>query len=392
MALANVNSTPGSGVNSSALNGTTGDKQYLFLPVSLAAKTTICSIMTVICIVGAIGNLSLISFVNRTKKKIGHREAVFNNMYLFLRSLAISDVLASISGPTLWLEIFWDVFQTGWPCKIRRYFAMVLPVVTIYNLTAVAFERYNCICRSTGKLSRARLRQLIKATWLLGFLVTLLPIFSYQGIRKDLNETHYTVTCGRDSSYAPYIVMSQIFTALTFIFPLIFLLVTSYRIVKVVRAQVAYRLALPSNNTAEKVRIEKRKQNKATRTLLILIAAFVVPYLVFVGYQTAKTIFRPSLDYTTHFIIQRASVVLVYFNSPVNFCIHLVQLPAFREEWRRRLAYFKRPIRLGVFTTKGKYVVSKAKAESRPEKIRRLSCPDLRRAMEHTSCGRRYSN
>ena len=80
-------------------------------------------------------------------------------VYLFLRSLAISDVMASLTGPILWLEIFWDVFQTGWPCKIWRYFATVSPVVTIYNLVAVAFERYNCLCRADSNVQLSRLRQ-----------------------------------------------------------------------------------------------------------------------------------------------------------------------------------------------------------------------------------------
>ena len=137
--------------------------------------------------------------------------------------------------------------------------------------------------------------------------------------------------------------------------------------------------------------MEKRKQNKATRTLLTLIAAFAAPYLVFVGYQTVRTIFKPSLDFETDFLLRYGLVIFVYLNSPVNFCIHLVQLPAFRAEWRKRLAYFKRPLRLGVFAPKGKYVVLRVKTEPRPEKIRRFSCPDLIRAMEDTPWRRRYS-
>ena len=291
MALRNVNSTPGRGVNSSALNAT-DDKEYLFMPVSLAAKTTICSIMTVISIVGFIGNLSLISFMNRKERKKGPKDAAFNNMSIFLRSLAVSDVLASPTGLMPWFELFGDVFETNWGCKIRRYLGIVVHVITIYNLVAVAFERYNCVCRSTGKLSRARVSQLIKAAWLLGFLITLLPMFSYKGIRTDLNETHYTIACGRDNSHGPYVAMFQIFLLSVYIFPLAFLTVTSYRIVKVVRAQAAYRLALPGNKVPEKVLKEKRKQNKATmaRTLIILIVAFVAAYLLFVGYHTATTI------------------------------------------------------------------------------------------------------
>ena len=385
-----VNSTPPRGVNSSALNDTDDKEEYLFMPVSLAAKATICSTMTVICIVGFIGNLSLVLFINRTEKKIGHRAAALNNMHLFLRSLAISDVMASINGPTLWFELFLDVFETSWRCTIRRYVSVALPVVTIYNLVAVAFERYNCICRSTGKLSRARLRRLIKAAWLLGFLVPLLPMPSFQSIRTDLNETHYTVICARDSSYTPYVVMFQIFLVIGYIFPLIFLIVTSYRIVKVVRAQAAYRLALPGNNVPENVVMEKRKQNKATRTLMIIIAAFVAPYLVFVAFNAVRT--RIKLNFATTFMIQRAAGILAYLNGTVNFCIHLVQLPAFREEWRKRLAYFKRPLRLGVFTTKKTYVVSKVRTEFRRQNYtRRLSCP-VRKTTVEAPFRRRYSN
>ena len=393
MVLANVNPTPGRVANSSALN-TTDDKEYLFLPVGLTTKATICSIMTVICIVGAIGNLSLISFVKRTEKNVGQRfTAAFNNMYLFIRSLAISNVIASLAAPLLWVQFFYDVFETSWPCRIRRYFAIAVHAVIIYNLVAVAFERYNCICRSTAnaQLSRARLRQVIKAAWLLGFLVTLLPMFSYQGIRIDLNETHYTVACRRDSSYTPYVVMFQIFLVIVYILPLIFLIVSSYRILQVMRAQASYRLALPNNNVPESVRIEKRKQNKATRTLVLLIAAFVAPYLVFVGYNTFKSIAKPSMDFTTDFKIRYAATLLAYLNSPANVCIHLVQFPAFRAEWSQRLAYFTRPFRLGVLTTKRTYVVSRVRTGSRPQNTRRLSCPIMRITMGEAPCRRRYS-
>ena len=382
-------------MNSSALRNATDHKEYLFLPAGLPAKATICSIMTVICIVGFIGNLSLISFINRTERRIGHRVAAFINLYLFLRSLAISDVIASLAAPLLWVQFFYDVFETGWPCRIRRYFAIVVHPVTIYNLVVVAFERYNCVCRATrnAKLSRARVRQLIKAAWLFGFFITLLPMFSYQGIRTDLNETgHYTVTCGRDSSYTPYVVMFQIFLVMTYILPLTFLIVTSCRIVQVVRAQASYRVGIHNDTVPEIVQFHKQKQKKATRILVILIAAFVVPYLGFVGYHTFKSIARPSIDFTTDFIIRYAVTLLAYLNSPVNFCIHLVQLPAFRAEWRKRLAFLKRSDRLGVFTMKRTYVVS-GRTESRPRNTRRLSCPNVRRKrVEEAPCHRRYSN
>ena len=395
MALANVNSTPQThGVNSSALN-TTDDKEHLFMPISVASRATICSIMTVICIVGAIGNLSLIPFANRAQRKKDQRGTALNNMYSFLRSLAVSDVMASINAPLLWLQLFPGVFQTGWPCKIRRYSAIVVHVITAYNLVVVAFERYNCVCRVTGnaKLSAARVRQLIRAAWLFGFLVTLLLMPSYQGIRMDLDETHYTITCGRDNSHGPYVAMFQVFFVIVYIIPLAFLIVTSYRILQVVRAQAAYRLALPGNNVSERAQIEKRRQNKATRTLVIIIAAFVAPYLVFVGYHTAKTIFKPSLDFATDFKIRHASGILAYLNSPVNVCIHLVQLPAFRAEWSKRLDYFRRPLKLGVFTMKKTCVVSRVKTmKSRPKNTRRLSCPNVRKTTGDAPCRRRHSN
>ena len=393
MALPNANSTPARGVNSSALNAT-DDKDYLFMPVSLAARATICSIMTVFCIVGAIGNVSLISFIIRTERKRDNRVTAFNNMYLFLRSLAISDLLATITGLLFWFELFGDVYQTTWGCRIGRYCGMAAHVITIYNLVAVGFERYNCIYRSTGKLGRDSLRRLIKAAWLLGFLVTLLPMPSFQSIRTDLNESHYTLVCGRETSHTPYVVMFQIFLIIVYIIPLIFLIVTSYRILQVLRAQASFRLSLPSNNVPEKVLIEKRKQNKATRTLMILIGAFVAPYLVFVGYHTATTIFKPSLDFATTFMIKRAAGILAYLNSPVNFYIHLMQLPGFRAEWRTRLDYFKRPVRLGAFTTKRTYVVSRVtKTESRPQNYtRRLSPPSVSKTTDEAPCRRRYSH
>ena len=124
----------------------------------------------------------------------------------------------------------------------------------------------------------------------------------------------------------------------------------------------------------------------------ILNCTFVAPYLMLIGYQTVITIVKPSLDFTTDFNIRYTSMILAYLNGPVNVCIHLLQLPALREDWRKRLDYFKRPVRLGVFTKKGTYVVSRVRTESRPKNTRRLSCPNVRKTTEEAPCRRRHSN
>ena len=80
-----------------------------------------------------------------------------------------------------------------------RYFQIVFPAITINNLVVVSLEKY----LSTRTVPRTLSFSTVRA-WMLGLVVMLFPVAAVDGIRVDLNETHYTVICRKDADFYPF--------------------------------------------------------------------------------------------------------------------------------------------------------------------------------------------
>ena len=317
-------------------------KHYLFTPAGFQIKLTVCILMTIAGAVGFVGNITVLLFIKKEEKK-NKNHAGATNLHFFIRSLAISDVLVSLCAPTLWFQFFYDVFQTGWPCKFKRFIAIIFPVITINNLVVIGLERYICTCRPTSRpLSRAAVQKLVKGAWLLGCLITLLPTSTFTGVRVELNDTHYTIVCRNDKSNTHNIIIFQIFLILVYVFPLAILIFSCVSIIRVVWKRKLHVVAVHERGVALALKKWRLKQKKATTLLVALIVAFVVPYLVYFVYNTFKIIVKPSIDFNTDFIIRYIRTFLAYINSSVNFCIHLAQLPTFRLEYTKRMICFRK--------------------------------------------------
>ena len=75
---------------------------------------------------------------------------------------------------------------------------------------------------------------------------------------------------------------------------------------------------------------QKETQRKRTTTLLVAITlAFILCYAPPVLYPMYRILFKLSVDLQTEIVFRGVRALLMYMNSPVNFCIHLVQLPGF---------------------------------------------------------------
>ena len=124
------------------------------------------------------------------------------NLNIYVRILYLSDLLCcAVSLPFLCIQILFDVFQSGWPCKIVRYFIFVFPVITINNLIVISMKKYLSTRSLPRTFSFSTERKMIICAWVLGLVVTVLTAAPFGGVRLDFNNTNYTVICKADKEF-----------------------------------------------------------------------------------------------------------------------------------------------------------------------------------------------
>ena len=316
--------------NSSSPYSINQQKLYIFTPAGLDVKLTLGLLLATVSVIGFVGNFCVLRFISKEEKK-KKVTAKSSNLNFFIRSLAISDILGALIGaPLAVIQMSFDVFQSAWPCKICRFFHFLFPVITTYNLLVIALERYICTCHPTSRpLSVASVKKAVKGAWLLGFLVSLLSASIFQGLRVDLNDTHYTILCNMDNSDPLAIVTGHISAVISYVLPVVFLAFTCISIIQVVWKR---KIHLPPTQPAASLALRtlRLKQRKATTLLIAIIMAFIIPYLMVFVYHIFKTVLKLSIDFRVDYVLVYTSILLAYLNSAVNFFVHLVQLPGFR--------------------------------------------------------------
>ena len=378
MAKPNSSSTFGKTAsgNSSTPESINQQKLYIFTPAGLDVKLTLSLLLATASVIGFVGNICVLRFISKDKKK-------FSNLNFFIRGLAISDVLGALVGtPLLLIQFYFDVFQSKWPCRISRYFQILFPVITIYNLLVVALERYICTCHPTSRpLSLASVKKAVKGAWLLGFLVTLLPASTFKGLRVELNGTHYTVICKYDNSDHLNRVMFPMFTVLAYIVPIGFLGFTCTAILRVVWKRTPHIIvSLPAASLA--LRQLRLKQRKATILLIAINLAFLIPYFLYFSYSTFNITYKPSISFRSDYALRYTGAILAYVNGSVNFFIHLVQLPAFRSTLTNDMCCGKYETNITLHTSVGERRNRKGLTDQSPVRnehscVRRASMSDM---------------
>ena len=211
---------------------------YVFTPAGVTAKRVLCLILSTIGAVGFLGNSFIFSFLWKQRFKNPIQSNRFmKNLNIYVRSLSLSDLLfCAISLPVSCIQLLFDVFQSGWPCKIVRYFQIVFPVITINNLVLVSLEKYLSTHTVPRTLYFSTVRKMIICAWMLGLVVMLYPVAAVDGIRVDLNETHYTVICRQDADFYPFKI-GLILVPVQYVLPGIFIIYINICLLKTVWAR-----------------------------------------------------------------------------------------------------------------------------------------------------------
>ena len=333
----NSSAVPTIAVNgNSSFNATSPNKQYVFTPAGNDVKLTVSALVVVAASVGFAGNLCVLRFTNNEEKKPVRARST--NLNFFIRSLALSDVLASLIGaPFVVVHLNFDVLLTNWSCSFTRFFQIVFIVITNFNLVVIAVERYICICRPISRpLSSRTVRKAVRAAWLLGFLFSLGFSYSIDAVRVDLNSTHYTLTCEYDKRNPVAMAVQLVRSLLTYILPSTIQIFTCVSIWRMLRKR---RIAPGAQRDSEMTKKRRVRRKRATIQLLAIIIGFTVPYSIYFVYAASKSIFLPSIEFKTDYTIRAVATLLVYLNGCVNFAIHLSQLVGFRKAMQGYLSF-----------------------------------------------------
>ena len=179
---------------------------YVVTPVGFDTKLIIFVLFLIVGVSGLVGNILILYFLSKKKSVPFLQSSSFlRNFDLYMKSLALSDILScSISVPLASVEIMYDVFQSGWPCRTVRYISVTFTFITINNLIAISTERFLSTRAVPQTFSVTSVRKIVYAAWIAGLIVALAPAATINGVRYDINATYYTVVCKPDTRYLPY--------------------------------------------------------------------------------------------------------------------------------------------------------------------------------------------
>ena len=319
--------------NQSALLNATEMKSgvYVFTPAGFTTKLSLVLVFASVGTVGFVGNILIYYFISFKRNVASYMQynRFLRNFNFYIKSLALSDILSNIiSLPLICIQIMFDVFQHDWACRIVRSINILLPSITMNNLMVISVERYLSTRTVPRTFSVSTVRKLVFTAWLLGFIVILGPTATFNGIRYDLNDTHYTVICKYDNSYLPFRIIIVFYALVQHLIPGIILSYLNISVAKTVwsiekrRKDIQRNNAIRANLMAAKLR--------ATYLLIAMTFAFIIPYSALLYYAAYVVLAKPSLDFKTDFVTRYLSAGLLYSNGAINFIIYVIQMKDFR--------------------------------------------------------------
>jgi len=211
-------------------------------------------------------------------------------------------------------------------CKASRYIMFFFPMVTVMNYLLIGIERYLGIFHPLRLPSRALCKKCVVVAWLLGGLLTGLPIPTYVIRKYDLKNKTFTYICNYNTSNR---FLFAVFILLGYIIPSIILIGTCIRIWKFIRRRSRPAASSESENTgsdptnasASRPQHNSSSGYRMTSMLVILIFTFILPFIVFVVYSTVLILIKLKVTFHVHYTTRMVSAALVYGNTAISPCI-----------------------------------------------------------------------
>ena len=210
-------------------------KIYLYDPLRPSTKLILLTSLVTVGIVGFVGNIVVLYFLKKKKnqtKSFLKACSLKKNFAVYIKSLAISDVLSSvISVTSICFEFYFDLFQTGWGCRVVRYLVILFPSVTMCNLLVISVEKHFSTRKFPRAFNHSTVKKMVLFAWLTGSCIAFLPSATFKGVQYDLNEAHYTEVCRFDNHHFPFrISMYLSYTTFQNVIPMIVIIkISIYR-------------------------------------------------------------------------------------------------------------------------------------------------------------------
>ena len=310
---------------------------YLKLPVEFSTFQLILQIA--IDLFGVIGNLVVIA-------KIIRGTNTFSVMSPYLLSLAFADLgILLFNYPLVILQIEFQHGEWFFGELVCLYFVPFTETffgACIWSITAIAAERYVKIAwtvtvpissgRSRPSRFSKRILLIVVIIWVASFFLTALPIY--------LNQTYDSNQCFPEYSCSLHRMLATINAILMYVLPLSIIAFSYQRIGKLVTERaIKLRRQTPNpsldssrskiKRNEEAILIQTRKTQRILKPLVILFAATMLPYQMFMLTMVYWDILHSQGYY---YILIFVMNILVATNSAADPLVYCVTNKDFRRE------------------------------------------------------------
>ncbi|XP_027007909.1 growth hormone secretagogue receptor type 1-like isoform X1 [Tachysurus fulvidraco] len=291
----------------------------------LVAVTTLCVPLLVL---GLMGNILTILVV-------WLRPQMRSTTYLYLSSMAVSDILMLVLMPLDLYKLWWyrPWFLGDAVCKLSQFVSECCTFSSILHMTALGAERYVGVCfplRARLLVTRGRVRVLIGALWGVSVLSAgpVLVLVGAEPVEGNLTECRVTQWAESSGLMVAMLWLSNLY----FIIPLMTL--------TMLYTLIARRLR-------QRRHVHRDQTHRQTlRMMVVIVCVFVVCWLPF---HVARTLFCLSLTSSVqvYFLSQYlnlVSFVLFYCSAAINPLLYNIMSSRYRDNVRALLRPRTRPL------------------------------------------------
>ncbi|XP_078509539.1 melatonin receptor type 1A-like [Lissotriton helveticus] len=285
--------------------------------------STLAAVLIITIVVDILGNLLVIVSIFRNKRlrKAGNA---------FVVSLAIADlVVAFYTYPLVLIAIFHDGWVMGnLHCQISGFLMGLSVISSIFNITAIAVNRYCYICHNLKYekvFTSTNTLFYVALVWVLTFLA-LVPNFFVDSLQYDRRVYSCTFAQSASSLYTIAVVVVHFFLPIS---------IVSYCYLRIWVLVIRVRRRVKPD---ARLRIKPHDlRNFLTMFVVFVLFAVCWAPLNFIGLSVAVD---PALGTSIPGWLFTASYFMAYFNSCLNAVIYGMLNHNFRKEYKRILMAF----------------------------------------------------
>ena len=246
--------------------------------------------------------------------------AIFKNYQLqtatncFIASLATADMLVGLVVAPLAAVSF-----VGWPnnflgCVFTNSIVVAFTQVSIFNLLAVAMERFYAIKHPFSYQKNMTIHRAIGANamvWCIGLLFGFLPVFGWNLGDLVTDEWTCNFVTVIDMEYVVYFHFLG-----CIIVPLIFIMAIYFYIFSIVRKQMSQIAALEISAPNQPSSSKFKKEIKAAKSLAIVIVLFAISWIPIHVLNTMSLLCGADCPYPFQLLL--VTIILSHANSAMN--------------------------------------------------------------------------